>query len=266
MNYKVYAIRYAERDGGSRNEDFYRGDPHDGPHKITYYVWAIVGDDGSSYVVDAGFKPETSQRRPGSRTLLCDPIEILAALGVTASKQSDVLLTHLHYDHVGYYDAFPQARFWLQDSEMAFWTGRYASRAGFRFLIEPDDILGLVALNFEGRLRFADGDTAVDRGISLHAVGGHSAGLQIVRIDTGRGPIVLASDAMHVYENLEADRPFSLIHSLADMYGAFDRIRELGGPEATIVPGHDPLVFERYPAVSPDLDGYAVEITPALAG
>ena len=261
MDYKVYAIRYGLRHGGTRSADFYLGDPHDGPQALTYYVWAIVGDDGRAYVVDAGFTPETAARRPG-KEVTCNPIEVLAALGVDAASQRDVILTHLHFDHVGHYGAFPNARFWLQESEMAFWTGRYAGRDGYKRLVEPDDVLGLVALNFDSRVRFVDGRSSVAPGITLHAVGGHSPGLQVVRVQTGSGVILLASDAAHFYENLESDRPFSVVHSLADMYGAFDRMRELVDSPSNIVPGHDPLVFERYPAASPDLEGYAVEITP----
>jgi glyoxylase-like metal-dependent hydrolase (beta-lactamase superfamily II) len=260
--HRIFAICYARRDGGRRAEDFYRGDPHDGPHSIAYYMWAIVGEDGSTYVVDAGFTPQTSARRPGSRTMVCDPIEVLSAIGINAKTQRDVILTHLHYDHVGQYDAFPTARFWLQDREMSFWTGRYAARSGYKFLIEPDDILGLVRLNFERRLQFVDGDGFVAPGITVHAVGGHSAGLQVVRVETKNGPVTLASDAVHVYESLTDDRPFDLIHSLADMYGAFDRVRELcAGNVRNVIPGHDPLVLERYEPVSPDLAAYAVEIT-----
>ncbi|MHB8695356.1 MAG: N-acyl homoserine lactonase family protein [Solirubrobacteraceae bacterium] len=263
--YKVYAVRFAYKDEGSRAEYFYFGDPHDAPHPLSYYIWAIVGDDGRTFVVDAGFTPETAAKRPG-RTIICDPLEVLAALGVNRKTQHEVILTHLHYDHIGHYGAFPQARFWLQDSEMAFWTGRHAPREGYRRLIEPSDILGLVSLNFDRRLQFVDGDSTVASGITLHRVGGHSPGQQVVRVETGSGTIVLASDASHFYENYEQDRPFSIVHSLAEMHAAFDRLHELVDSPRNIVPGHDALVLERYNAVSPDLAGFAVEIIPEAPG
>jgi glyoxylase-like metal-dependent hydrolase (beta-lactamase superfamily II) len=264
VNYRIYAIRYGHREGGLRSDDFYRSsasDPHEGPHDLTYYVWAIVGEDRRAIVVDAGFTPETSARRPG-RVVDCDPLEILQALGIDPRVQRDVVLTHLHYDHVGYYDAFPEARFWVHEREMAFWTGRYASRAGYRRLVEPEDIAGLVRLNFDGRLEYVGDSTTIVPGVSVHPVGGHSAGLQVVRVNTGNGVVVLASDAAHFYENLDSDEPFGVVHSLEAMYGAFDILRGLTDSPANIVPGHDPLVFERYPAVSPDLAGYAVELLP----
>jgi glyoxylase-like metal-dependent hydrolase (beta-lactamase superfamily II) len=83
----------------------------------------------------------------------------------------------------------------------------------------------------------------------------------VVRVQTAGGPIVLASDATHFYANLQEDRPFSIVHSLPGMYDAFDRVRELAdGDDERIVPGHDPLVLERYPAAAPELAGLAVEI------
>jgi glyoxylase-like metal-dependent hydrolase (beta-lactamase superfamily II) len=261
VNYKVYAIRYGDRDDRKRCEDFYLSDPHDdAPHPLNYYIWAIVGDDGSAYVVDAGYRPETAEKR--GRNIVCDPLEVLTALAVHVPSQREVILTHLHYDHVGHYGAFPKARFWVHDAEMAFWTGRYAGRDGYHQIIEEEDILGFVSLNFRGRLQFTDEVTTVAPGITLHPVGGHSAGLLMVRVETGNGAILLTSDAAHFYENFEARRPFSIVHSIADMHHAFDQMYAIADSPANIIPGHDPLVFERYPAVSPDLDGYAVELIP----
>jgi glyoxylase-like metal-dependent hydrolase (beta-lactamase superfamily II) len=255
---RVYAVRYAHREA-RRAEHFYGHDPHDAPMAMDYFLWAIVGD-GEPVVVDAGFRPETARRR--GREIVADPIEVLAGLGVEAGAVRDVVLTHLHYDHSGYLAAFPRARFWVQDAELAFWTGRHAARGEIGRIVEPPDIVELVGLNFERRVRFVDGDEEMAPGITLHRVGGHAPGLQVVRVQTADGPLVLASDATHFYENLHEDRPFAIVHSLPGMYDAFDRVRALaGGDDDRIVPGHDPLVLERYAPASPDLAGLAVELT-----
>jgi glyoxylase-like metal-dependent hydrolase (beta-lactamase superfamily II) len=257
---RVFAIRYAHREA-VRSEHFYDPsppDPHDAPMAMDYFLWLITGD-GGPVVVDAGFRPETAKRR--GREVVADPIDVLARLGVDAAEVRDVVLTHLHYDHSGYLAAFPSARFWVQDAELAFWTGRYAGRGAIGHTVEPPDIVALVRLNFERRVRFVDGDEAMAPGITLHRVGGHAPGLQVVRVETAGGPIVLASDATHFYANLQEDRPFAIVHSLPAMYAAFDRIRALaGGDDDRIVPGHDPLVLERYAPPRPDLAGLAVEI------
>lgn len=255
---RIYAVRYAHREA-RRPEHFYGSDPHDVPMAMDYFLWAVVDGDGRAIVVDAGFLPETGRRR--GREWVADPVAVLAELGVAAADVRDVVLTHLHYDHSGHLGAFPRARFWVQDSELAFWTGRYAGRGELGRIVEPPDIVELVRLNFERRVRFVDGDEAMASGISLHRVGGHAPGLQVVRVQTAAGPVVLASDASHFYANLAEDRPFAIVHSLPDMYAAFDRVKELaGGDEARIVPGHDPLVLERHAPVSPALAGLAVTI------
>jgi glyoxylase-like metal-dependent hydrolase (beta-lactamase superfamily II) len=258
---RVFAVRYAHREA-RRAEHFYGPDPpdpHDAPMPMDYFLWAIAGDDGPPVVVDAGFRPETARRR--GRRMLADPIAVLAGLGVDAAGVRDVVLTHLHYDHSGYLAAFPRARFWVQDAELAFWTGRHAARGEIGRIVEPPDVVELVRLNFERRVRFVDGDEEMTSGISLHRVGGHAPGLQVVRVATAGGPVVLASDAAHFYANLELDRPYAIVHSLPGMYDAFDRVRALAeGDDRRIVPGHDPLVLERFAAPSGDLDGRAVEI------
>jgi glyoxylase-like metal-dependent hydrolase (beta-lactamase superfamily II) len=97
-------------------------------------------------------------------------------------------------------------------------------------------------------------------GIEVHRVGGHSAGLQVVRVRTGRGNVVLASDATHFYANIEGDHPYSIVSDLAQMYGAFDLVRSLADSPAHLVPGHDPLVMQRFPPARKDLEGVAVRI------
>jgi glyoxylase-like metal-dependent hydrolase (beta-lactamase superfamily II) len=255
-NFEVYAVRYATREARS-NENFHGGDPHDAPMPMDYFVWAAVSAD-HTVVVDAGFTAEVAKRR-GRDHLRC-PTEGLGKLGIDCARVPHVVLTHLHYDHVGNLEKFPEATFVVQDEEMAFWTGRYAGRGHFRALVEADDVLHLVRENFKGRLRFVNGAEEILPGIEVHSVGGHSAGLQMVRVRTARGRVVLASDAAHFYRNIEEDRPFSIVTDLPRMYGAFDVARSLADSPNVVVPGHDPLVMERFPAASEGLEGVAVRI------
>jgi glyoxylase-like metal-dependent hydrolase (beta-lactamase superfamily II) len=256
VNFEVYALKYATRDAQS-NEHFYGHDIHDYPMPMDYFVWAVVSDE-YSIVVDAGFTTEVAARR-GREHLRC-PAEGLQQLGIHCARVSCVILTHLHYDHVGNLEKFPAATFVVQDEEMAFWTGRYAGREHFRNIVEVQDIVHLVRENFNGRVRFVDGSKEVVPGITVHRVGGHAAGLQVVRVHTAKGNVVLASDASHFYANIEEDRPFSVITDLRQMYEAFDVVRALADSPEHIVPGHDPEVMKRYPPASPGLEGIAVRI------
>jgi glyoxylase-like metal-dependent hydrolase (beta-lactamase superfamily II) len=255
-SFEVYAIKYATREARS-GEHFYGGDPHDVPMPMDYYVWAVVSPE-HTIVVDAGFTAEVAARR-GRKHLRC-PTEGLEALGIDCARVPYVILTHLHYDHVGNLEKFPEATYVVQEAEMAFWTGRYAGRDHFRTIVEVDDVAYLVRENFEGRLRFVAGSEEIVPGIEVHRTGGHSAGLQVVRVKTARGSVVLASDATHFYANIEEDRPYSIVSDLPRMYGSFDLVHALAESPAHVVPGHDPLVMERYRAAGKGLEGVAVRI------
>jgi glyoxylase-like metal-dependent hydrolase (beta-lactamase superfamily II) len=254
--FRLYAIRYAWRDA-LRREHFYGDDPcGDEPMPMAYYVWLAVSGE-HAVVVDAGFTAETAGRR--GRTYLASPAVAMAALGVEPARVAHVVLTHLHYDHTGDVAAYPGATFVLQEREMAFWTGRYAARGG-RHAVERPDIAFLVDANFDGRIRWVDGDAEVVPGVSVHLVGGHTAGMQVVRVLTADGFAVVASDASHFYANIDEDRPYAIVHSLPAMYGAFDTIRSLADDPRLVVAGHDPAVLDRYPPASPGLEGVAVRI------
>jgi glyoxylase-like metal-dependent hydrolase (beta-lactamase superfamily II) len=254
--FAIYAVKYATRHA-MRHEHFYGHDPHDEPMPMDYFVWAAVSPD-HTVVVDTGFSAEVAARR--QRQHLRCPTDALQALGIDCGEVRHVVITHFHYDHVGNLARFPAATFILQDDEMAFWTGRHASRGHYRFLIEVDDVLHLVRENFNRRLHFVDGDEEIVPGITVHRVGGHAPGLQVVRVRTALGHVVLASDASHYYANIEEDRPFSIVSDLAQMYRAFDVVRSLADSPALVIPGHDPLVMQRFPPAAPGLEGIAVRI------
>lgn len=254
--YAIYAVKYATREA-RRGENFYLGDPHDGPMPMDYFIWAAVSPE-HTVVVDAGFTAAVAASR--QRTHLRTPMEGLWLIGIDAAQVRHVILTHLHYDHVGNLEGFPAATFSVQESEMAFWTGRHAGRGVFRTLVEPEDVLFLVRENFARRVQYVRETAEIVPGITVHRVGGHAAGLQVVRVPTARGNVVLASDATHYYANIDEDRPFSLVHILPEMYDAFDAVRTLADSPAHIIPGHDPRVMERYPAAGPGLEGIVVRI------
>lgn len=255
-SYEVFAIRYARREA-SRAQHFIGGDPHDGPMPMDYFLWLIRGH-GRTVVVDTGFSAEVATRR--GRELLCDPVDALRLLGVEPLTVRDVVLTHLHYDHVGNFSRFPAAEFHLQEPDLHFAVGRHMRYPHMRQVFEVDDVVGIVRLNYGGRVRLHNGLVQLAPGISLHPAPGHSAGLQFVRVDTARGPVVLASDVSHFYENMDSGRPFPICVSVADSLDSYELLFAAAATRDHIVPGHDPLVMQRYPAPHPDLDGVAVRL------
>jgi glyoxylase-like metal-dependent hydrolase (beta-lactamase superfamily II) len=113
-----------------------------------------------------------------------------------------------------------------------------------------EDVVDAVRLVHGGRMTFHDGDAEFAPGITLHRIGGHTGGLQVVRVITERGPLVLASDAFHFSENRTRRAPFPLVFHVGDMLEGFARCEALaGGDPDLLIPGHDPEVRRRWPAL-----------------
>jgi glyoxylase-like metal-dependent hydrolase (beta-lactamase superfamily II) len=254
--YEIYAVKYAhlERNAAA---NFLGGDPHDGPMPLDYFVWLVRGA-GREILVDTGFNAIIAKKR--GRTITQPVEEGLRRMAVDPAGVKDVVITHLHYDHVGNFDLFPQATFHLQDLEMQYATGRCMTVEAMRHAFEVEDVVGMVRRVYAGRVRFHDGDAELAPGVSLHLVGGHTMGLQIVRVATRRGWVVLASDASHFYANMEQQRPYPIVYNLGDMADGWRRAHALADSPAHVIPGHDPLVMERYPAASSELRGTVVRL------
>ena len=255
-DYEVIALRYATR-AGARPDHFVGGDPHDVPMPMDYYLW-VVRDATRLVLIDTGFNADMALKR--HRTLLRTPAEALALLGIESREVEQIVITHLHNDHVGTFDEYPNARFHLQDDEMAFATGRYMCCERFNRAYEVEHVTGMVRLVYQDRIDFHRGDAEIAPGISVHRIGGHTAGLQAVRVHTARGWVVLASDASHYYEHFEKKRCFPLVFHVGEVLEGYARLLALADSPQHVIPGHDPLVVQRYPALSPELAGIAVRL------
>jgi len=262
--YEVYALRYATHPDRKASENFIGGDPHEGPMPLDFFLWAIVGKT-RSFVVDTGFDKKTAEFR--KRKYIRSPAESLAAIGLDVAKVDDVIITHMHYDHAGNHDLFPRARFHLQEKELAYCTGRCMCHGPLRHAYAVDDVTAMVRRVFEGRVAFHDGAAELAPGVSVHHVGGHTMGLQMVRVRTKRGFVVLASDASHFYANMLDVRPFPIVYNVADMLDGHAKARALASSVDHVVPGHDPLVLKYYPAPRSGLDGMVVrlDVEPKIA-
>jgi glyoxylase-like metal-dependent hydrolase (beta-lactamase superfamily II) len=260
--FELFAVKYAHHDRPAVDNFVFRDDVHDGPGPLDFFVWVAKSAE-RTFVIDTGFSEATGRRR--DRKIIRDPKAGLAALGIEAGQVEDVIITHLHYDHVGNFEIFPRATFHLQDREMAYATGRYMCHPRLRMPFDVENVTGMVRELYRGRVAFHDGDEEIASGLSLHLVGGHSHGLQFVRVHTARGWVVVASDAAHFYANMASGNPFPIVLHVGEMLEGHGKCRRLAASAQHIVPGHDPLVMQRYPAPSPELEGTAVRLDVAPA-
>jgi glyoxylase-like metal-dependent hydrolase (beta-lactamase superfamily II) len=259
--YEIYALRYATMTARTPHMNFLSPDPHETTAQpLDYFVWLIRGH-GREILVDTGFNAEEAKLR--ARTLTLDPVDALAGFGVRATDIRDVIVTHLHYDHAGNLDRFPNARFHLQDREMAYATGRCMCNGLLRHPFSVEHVTQLVRHVYGERVTFHSGEGEIAPGVSVHCVGGHSDGLQIVRVETARGPVVLASDAAHYYANLHRRSPFPIVYNIGDMVAGWELVERLAGHPDRIIPGHDPIVADIYPRASDKVDAFALHSAPS---
>ena len=255
--YKVYAIKYAENLSYKSADAFLGGDPHNAEIKMDYFVWLISGN-GRNVLVDLGFKKEVAVKR--KRDFLRCPTDGIRLLGVDPASIEDIVITHLHYDHAGNLELFPNAKLHVQDREMAFATGRYMANPSFGHGYEAGDVMQMVGRVFGRKAVFHDGDEDIAPGISVHLIGGHTHGQQAVRVWTERGWVVLASDSSHYYMNVNKNRPFTWSFHIGEAVDGFRKLRQLAPSLDHIIPGHDPLVMNYYPAPSKETEGIVARL------
>lgn len=246
VEYEIAAVRYGTL--ASRKSALYLhwdayGEP-DADESLDYFFYVLRGG-GDTIVLDTGFHPDSGRRR--GRTCLRPPRKALTDLGIDPRDVSRVVVSHLHYDHIGNLDLFPNARVLVPDRELSFWTTDIAAKPQFSRHVDPSGIAQVIELERAKRVDRYDGAGELAPGIHSITVGGHSPGQQVFVVETAARPVVIASDAVHLYEELEHRRPFGVVANLIEMYEAYELLGELERQRrAVVVPGHDPRVTERF--------------------
>jgi glyoxylase-like metal-dependent hydrolase (beta-lactamase superfamily II) len=248
MIWEAFAVRYARHQRIARdNHILPPPDPHEAM-PLDFFVWLLRAPDGRQIVVDTGYDQSTAEQRGRPFGRRVDAA--LASIGCDAAKVGDVVISHLHWDHVGSLDQFPAARFHIQERELHFATGRHMCSHAIRGPFFVEHVVQMIRALYADRVEVHTGDAEIAPGVTLHRVGGHSDGLQVVRVMTRRGPLVIASDAMHFYANAERENPFPIVFDLGEMVQGWRITRKLAdGVESAVIPGHDPIVLQRFPNV-----------------
>ena len=217
---------------------------------IPVMVWLLKGSNGKRVLVDSGFYRQKflEQWKPQN---FRSPADAVAAAGVKPDEITDIVISHAHWDHVDGADLFPKATVWIQREEYTYYTGEAWHARNTHGGIDADDMLALLKINTEGRLRFVNGDDQeIIPGIRCYTGGKHTWQSQFVGVQTAGGTAVFTSDNVYMYENLEKRVPIAQTLDAASNLKAQDRVRALASRPSLIVPGHDPAVFERFEAVA----------------
>jgi glyoxylase-like metal-dependent hydrolase (beta-lactamase superfamily II) len=246
--YEVYAVRFATLPQFSVRSliaDADRARRMD----IAMMFWLLKGPGGRNVIVDAGFYREKfmQQWKPADYVR---PPEALAALGLSADSITDVIVSHVHWDHMDGVDLFPKAHIWIQRDEYEHYVredGRAADSG-----VDSLDAAMIASLKAAGRVTLVDGDAKeILPGITVYTGGRHTFASQYAGVRTARGTVVVASDNAYLYENLTQHLAIAQTFDAASNLAAQERMKHIASAERLIIPGHDPAVFDRFPKVGP---------------
>ncbi len=247
--YEIYAIRYATLPGFPVAELVTGADPAR-KLDLAMMIWLVRGN-GRNVLLDSGFYHDRFFQDWHVNGFI-KPSDTLKPLGLKPEDITDIIISHMHWDHADGMDLFPRARIWIQKDELQYYAGQAWQSKEAHGGIDADDVLTLVKLNTEGRVGLVDGDAQeIIPGITCYTGGRHTYASQYVGVNTKAGTVVLASDNMYLYENLEKHVPIATTLDAASNLRAQDRMKQLAASPSLIVPGHDPAVMEKFPAVAP---------------
>lgn len=244
--YSIEAIRYATI-SQFPVASLVMGAPEDEKLDIAMVIW-LIRDNDRNILFDSGYYREKWHER-FNITEFMRPDSAVQLAGLNAAEITDVIISHAHWDHLGGIDLFPNATIWIQKAEFEYYAGEAWQEGGRHGGIDPDDLMSLLRRNTEGKLRLIDGDNVeILPGIHVYSGARHTFASQYIRIATDP-PYILASDNCYLYRNLETGAPVAtfLPEDGPANVAAQKRMLSLAGVPERVIPGHDPLQFEKFP-------------------
>ncbi len=244
--YEVYALSYGVYPGFPVSS-LVAGADKSRKIDLKMMIWLIKGPAGRNILVDTGCYHDKLVNGRGIKDFI-KPSETLAKLGLSPADITDIIISHMHWDHADGMDLFPNAKIWIQKDEYSYYTGPAWQPGGQHGGIDPDDVLMLVKLNIEHKVNLVEGDDKeIIDGIKVYTGGRHTFASQYVGVRTASGTMVIASDNMYLYENLQQHAPIAQTLDADSNLKAQDRMKQIASRPELIVPGHDPMVFVRFP-------------------
>lgn len=251
--YEVYALKFAAIGQALPLSVVVLNAPAKDTVNAVFMVWLIKGNNGKNILVDAGFLSDVAEAKGNLKVQnFTRPDSMLTKVGLKASDITDIILTHPHWDHADVVDLFPNAQVWIQKEDYNYCIGAAWQKGG-----NPDfnkrDIRKLIELNLAGKLTLVDGDyKEIIPGIKVYTGSRHTFNSQYVLVKSGTDKIILASDNVYTYYNLEhlKSAPANATFDTTAYAKEMIRMKTLASDSKFIIPGHDALLFSKFPLVA----------------
>ena len=253
VNYEVYALKYASVGNPFPLSALVLGGPEKEFMDAIFMVWLIKGNNGKNILVDAGFMKDIEEAKNYNLKNYVRPDSILTKVGVTSDEITDVILTHPHWDHMDGIDLFPNATIWIQKEDFHYFIGTAWQKDGNQRGFNKRDVVKLINANLLGKLTLVDGDDKeIIPGIKVYTGSRHTFDSQYVMVESGADKIIIASDNIYSYYNLEhlKSAPKNATFDTDGYVNAIKRMKTLASDSKFIIPGHDGLLFSKFPGVA----------------
>lgn len=251
VNYEVYALRLTPEQKAPASM-FAIDAPKDANINVVFMVWLVRDGNGRNILVDAGFHKDIEEAKQLGVTDYIRPDSALLRLGVKAIDITDIILSHPHWDHMDGIDLFPYAKIWIQKDDYNYFVGTAWQKDGLSFGFNKRDVRKLVEANLAGKLNLVEGDDReIIPGIKVYTGSRHTYNSQYVVVQSGVNKIVIASDNIYSYYNLEhlKSAPEMATFDKVGYVKAMERMKTLTSDTKFIIPGHDGLLFSKFPQV-----------------
>jgi glyoxylase-like metal-dependent hydrolase (beta-lactamase superfamily II) len=246
--YQVYALKYLDGSKGTAKDGVVGANPKDSV-EFTYMIWLLKGDNGKNILVDAGYLDTTKVKGKG----YIRPDSLLERINVKPTDITDVIITHSHYDHIGGINLFPKAKVWMHKDEFDYFVGEAWQENGKSVALKKNDVRNIIEINLQGRLKLVIGDDIeIMPGIRVYIGSKHSFENMylLVNSNSKTNKIIIASDAIWLYYQLDNLLPPTLCFDPVAYVEAMKRMKTLVTNPDFIIPGHDYLVFSKFPKVA----------------
>jgi len=245
--YQVFALKYCD-DGKLPAKGYIIGASQNDSIDVAYFYWLLKDPNGRNILVDAGFIDSTHTTKNFIR-----PDSVLQQLDLSPQDISDIIITHPHYDHIGGITLFPNAKIWMNQDDYEYFIGTAWEKGGDSTGFNRQDVLNIKTISLQGRLKLVKGDDLeIMPGIKAFTGSKHTYENMylLVNSNSAKNKILLASDAIWFYMNLEKELPISLCFDTATYVKAIRRMKTLVSNPNLIIPGHDNDLLSKFKKVN----------------
>ena len=246
--YEIFALEFANNNWRALASEIAVGAVTKDTISGNSVIWLLKGKNGRTILVDAGFT-DTVQYPQKNYTR---PDKVLQKLNIKPEDITDIIVTHPHWDHIGGIDLFPKAMLWMQKEDFNYFVGAAWQQNGFTEGLNKKDVFKILQKNLDGNLTLVKGDSIeIIPGIRVFIGSKHTYESQYVLVDGTSGKTIIASDNIWFYYNLKYLLPIPTYTFDPKAYvKEMKRMKILVSNTDLIIPGHDALVFSKFPKVA----------------